>query len=1409
MYLGIDVGSVSVKVVLMDDQIKGSAEFNSDLIKERHYLRSHGQPVDTVLSILRDLATRYPLDNISLVAITGSGGKLIAEKLNGFFVNEVMAQSTATGALHPDVKTVIEIGGEDSKLIRMTVDPATKKAKVLNFATNTVCAAGTGSFLDQQASRMRLSIEEFSQLSLKCDSPPRVAGRCSVFAKSDMIHLQQIGTPLHDIIAGLCHAMASNFRSTVVKGMIMEKPIVFQGGVAANQGMVQAFTKVLELEQGELVLPEDFALMGAIGAVLSALNQGVTTQSVDFIKNLEDYLRNRTIEVESLEQLQGDGYAINVEPVKITSAKKIEAFVGVDVGSISTNVVVVDRNKNVLSRRYLMTAGQPLEAVKRALYEVGQEIGDKIIVKGCGSTGSGRYMTGEFFGADMVKNEITSHACGSMAMDPTIDTILEIGGQDSKYISLANGVIVDFTMNKVCAAGTGSFLEEQAEKLAVQLDQEFGQRALRAQCPTGLGERCTVFMESQLNFYKQQGLDKDNLLGGLAYSIVTNYLNRVVEHRKIGERIFFQGGVAFNRSIKAAFEKVLGKKIMVPPHHDILGAVGAAIIAMEEIGDRPTRFKGFDLRDRKYETRSFECKTCPNFCEIRKVTFESTRPLFYGSRCGKYDDPETKKAKEAIPVPRLVREREQQLFGNSESGMRHAELPKVGIPRILMTFELYPLWRTFFENLGLEVVLSSSTNRSLIKSGVEHVVAEPCFPIKAAHGHLLELLDKKVDYLFFPVMVNMPSLAKEFDRSYLCPYVQALPFTAKSGIPFEKYPTKVLRPIFHMDRGQEAVGRILSQTAREMGVRDSTKIQAALAKAFAGQKRFDDWRLARGAEVLKNLKADERAVIVISRPYNGCDPGINLNLPERLRELGVVAIPIDMVPLHGVTAEVAEEYPYMYWKSGQRILGAARLIARDPRLFGIYLTNFGCGPDSYIAKFFEKEMAGKPYLTIEIDEHSADAGMMTRVEAFLDTIRHASKLGTKEPVLAGDYDPARENGRTIYLPYMDDHGVAIAAAMRANGIPAESLPISDEKSLELGRRHTSGKECLPSITTTGDILKKTMEPGFDPDRSAFFMPSAKGPCRFGQYNKLHRMILDKVGLKTVPMMLFDQTDGYHKDMSSLGSARFKRLAWRGITMTDLMQKLSRQIRPYEVNAGETDRVYQHGLKKLGKVIEKESDLTAFARSIRKEFDQIKVDTSKRKPKIGIIGEIYVRSNPFTNNNLIQKLEKLGAEAASPPLEEWVDYIDHIRKEDYFKDKDYKHWLIQCLTEFIQEYDANKLRKVFKGAIKDFYLEAPAKEVVQCGQTYIDQAIKGESILSMGRAVEYVEKKYNGIINVIPFGCMPGNVVDALLRKFRDDHHGIPTLTLTVDGIKDPAEDMRIEAFVNQVRDHLASASDAE
>lgn len=1391
-YIGLDIGSVSVKAVLINEHKE---------ILEDHYVRSHGQPVETFLLVLNDIFNRTHIDDLDGIAITGSGGKLVSELMNIAFINEVVAHSKAATTLYPDARTVIEIGGEDSKLMLIEHDATTQKTKVSDFSMNTMCAAGTGSFLDQQATRLDIAIEkEFGELALKSKNPPRIAGRCSVFAKTDMIHLQQEGTPVHDIVAGLCYAMARNFKSNIGKGKEFLKPIVFQGGVAANAGMIKAFEDILELRQGELIIPKHFNVMGAIGSVFTIIDKGIHSPFRG-LKEIEEYLRNRSAKASDLEPLRADNYKIVDGIHSIDGNEKVEAYVGIDVGSISTNIVVIDKHKNVLARRYLMTAGRPLEAVKQGLYEAGLEVGDKVIVCGAGTTGSGRYLTGDFIGADIVKNEITAHATAAANVDKNVDTIFEIGGQDSKFIRLENGAIVDFAMNKVCAAGTGSFLEEQAEKLSVSIKGEFSNRALSSCCPSHLGERCTVFMESDLNHYQQRGTSKEDLLAGLSYSVVLNFINRVVEDRKIGDTIFFQGGVAANRGVKAAFEKVTGKRIIVPPHHDIMGAIGSALIAMEEKAWEKSRFKGFDLRHKKYELSSFVCKDCSNICEIRKVTIDGEDPLHYGSRCGKFDD--EKSLKKGKHLPRLFRERKDALLNTYKRNKpEHPAGKKIGIPQTSTFFhDFFPLWKAFFTELGFDIVTSCDTNKDIVYNGVEVITAETCFPIKVAHGHVIDILERDIDYLFLPSIINLTHASAKFTHSYACPYVQCLPYLIRSAIDFNDKNFTVLSPVIHFEYGDDHVNKALRQLAKSLG-KTGAIVETAIKAAREAQSAFHTTLEARGKEVLEKLGENEKAFVLISRSYNGCDTGMNLGLPEKLRDLGVLTIPLDFLTLD--LEEVAHDYPNMYWKTGQRFVAAARFIAKDKRLYPLYITNFGCGPDSFITKFFTKELAGKPCLTIEIDEHSSDVGAITRCEAFIDSLKnvkpgsHGKKLSEEIPIRV-----MAEKKRTIYIPYMCDHGRMIASAMKANGVMAEALPMANQQTIDIGRKFTSGKECYPSILTTGDIVKKAMSPDFDPDASAFFMATASGPCRFGQYNKFHRMILDELGFPHVPIYTMDQGENYGEDTKNLGT-HFRKLAWNGIMYIDLLQKLQRETRPYEIQKGETDAIYEIFVKKAEIALEKNEDLLGFAREASDAFAEIKVDRHKPRPLIGVIGETYVRCNEFANNFLVRNIERLGGEAFVPPFSEWINYIAHCRRESCLFEKDYKGFFGEFISDIVQKHEARRLTNVFKGRVKRFLKDASIKELIKKGKPYIDDSYKGDPVLSMGKAIEYAEEGFDGIINVIPFHCMPGTVVNGVLERFQKEFSGIPCLKLSFDGQAQTNEETRLEAFMHQAYQRMES-----
>jgi predicted CoA-substrate-specific enzyme activase len=781
IWLGVDVGSTTVKLVAVDEA--GALLF-------KRYARANGRPRETLLEAHRSLRSQLGERPVASLGVTGSGGASVAAVLGGMHLNELVAQTRAIGRYHPEAHTVIEIGGQDSKYLSVRWDETTRQMILVDFAMNALCAAGTGSFLDQQAERLGVAIEEeFGRIALASHRAARVAGRCTVFAKSDMIHLQQEGTPLPDILAGLCLALARNFCTVIGKGKDFSAPVLFQGGVAYNKAVVRAFEQVLKLDPGELMVPEQHCYMAALGAAFIAADEARSGRPRPFhgFQALEAAILRRREEESRLEPLTNGRPPSRLLPVlRLESAEPIPTYLGVDVGSISTNLVLIDEEDRVLGRRYLMTSGQPLEAVRRGLRELLQDVGGGVEVRAVGSTGSGRYLTGDFVGADVVRNEITTQARAASAMDPRVDTVFEIGGQDSKYIRIQDGAVVDFAMNKACAAGTGSFLEEQADRLQIDIEEDFAELAFSSGCPSCLGERCTVFMESDLVHHQQRGAAVEDLTAGLAYSIVHNYLNRVVDTRELGNHIHFQGGVAANQSVTAAFEQVTGRAVTVPPHHDVTGAIGAAILAREEMARRPpgrraTRFRGFGVADRSYETSSFECRACPNLCEVKRIEIEGESPIFYGARCDIFEEAGRKQGN-GRHLPDLFAERTALLMeGYQEPEPGSASHPRVGIPRSLIFHDLFPYWRTLFAELGIEIVLSGATSPRLIQLARERAAAETCFPVKLAFAHVVDLLDRGVSWLFLPSVLDRENVADGQVHNHYCPYIPAAPGARGTG----------------------------------------------------------------------------------------------------------------------------------------------------------------------------------------------------------------------------------------------------------------------------------------------------------------------------------------------------------------------------------------------------------------------------------------------------------------------------------------------------------------------------------------------------------------------------------------------------------------------------------------------------
>ncbi|MBM3321358.1 MAG: hypothetical protein FJY73_11850 [Candidatus Eisenbacteria bacterium] len=1012
--IGVDVGSISVKIAVVGvgvgrDRIDHAAfaargyrvfDRGEARIALSPYERHLGRPRAVAVEMLRDLFRALPEEQADRLVVTGSGGKPLAAVLDSSTINEFRAVATGVRFLYPEVQTILEMGGENSKYIRLS--PASEEGiGIRDYETNGDCAAGTGSFMDQQASRLRFGIEEVGAVTESAARTPTIAGRCSVFAKSDMIHAQQKGYAPGEVLKGLCEAVARNYKASITKGKRVDPPVAFIGGVSANAGVVRAMRSLFAIEEKDFLVPAEGVWMGALGAALLARESGEPGASrfrspaaIDAAEGggEETFPRSEPLSMKDVVLLRH-----RVEPyVFPEDARVIDAFLGIDIGSVSTNLVVVDEDDRVVYEIYERTRARPIEVVHQGLQEIERAIGLRIRIRGVGTTGSGRELIGELVGADTVNDEITAHKTGASyigrrLIGTEVDTIFEIGGQDSKFISIQDGVVVDFAMNEACAAGTGSFLEEQAERLGISIKEEFSRLALSSKSPIRLGERCTVFIEKDIIPFLQRGAKVEDLVAGLAYSIALNYLNRVVRGRHIGNVIYFQGGTAYNDSVGAAFATILGKPIIIPPHNGVVGAIGMAVLARQRIrtSGAETGFRGYSLEAVDYSMRDFTCKACSNYCDIQEFTVEGEK-TYWGDKCSDRYRKRPKVDRRAV-IPDLLKRREELLFGGFDP--ERGGGPRIGIPRAMYTYERFPFWNRLFAELGCRVVLSGPTTKRLVNLGLESTVAEPCFPIKVAHGHVVDLLENEIDWLFIPNVIDAETDIPEME-SHLCPWGQTLPFVVgQSGLK-ERIGGRLLAPNIHFRRGFDAVRKELAEVWEAIGVSRQDG-ERALRSAYEAQDSFRRALVESGREALESL-GDEPGIVLLGRPYNIYDRGVNLNVPTKLREsYGVNVIPLDFLPLAGT--EMRDVNRNMFWNYGRKILQAAKIVGTRPNLHIIYITNFKCGPDSYI-KHYIREASGKPFLSLTIDGHSNDAGILTRCEAYLDSKGFLRRSAEPAPV---------------------------------------------------------------------------------------------------------------------------------------------------------------------------------------------------------------------------------------------------------------------------------------------------------------------------------------------------------------------------------------------------------------------------
>lgn len=1054
--IGMDIGASTVKLAVLEE--------GTPL---RTWKKTHrGALKAAVREALEQLDGKAPC----AFAVTGSHAHVLTDLLGTESLGEIPAIVEGVRLLCPEAGSVMEIGSQNSRFITEL------QRQVPRFAVNEHCAGGTGSFFEDQMSRLGLTIEQYSEECRKATSVPRLSGRCSVFAKTDIIHRQQEGASVPDILLGLCYAMIRNYKAVIVRDLPVRKPVAFCGGVTENEGVARAIREIFSLQEQELIIPEHASFAAAIGAASKAVQQVLLEDVLRAVDAPETVQKGQT----SLPQLMAEPGVMRAEPAGTGVIPEDGCSLGIDIGSTSTDLVLVSRSGELIHHQYLRTAGDPEGAVRRGLETI-REVFGPVDFLSTGITGSGRERLGRLMGVDAIRDEITAQARAAAALSPETDTVFEIGGQDSKFISLRKGEVVDFQMNKICAAGTGSFVEEQAARMGIPL-ADFGPMALGAKQPTELGERCTVFIETAIASAAAAGTSQADIAAGLCHSIARNYLHKVVGSKHVGEHIVLQGGVAYNPGIVEAFRCVYGDRLTVSPYFPISGAYGVALLALEQA----------------------------------KVGAGST---FRGLAAEGIPAADAQRAAE-VHVNTSFYQRAEKLLMEDYDGSRVPEKRTVGIPYVLMIHKFFPMANAFFKSLGFNVLLTKPTDEETIRLSQEYARGETCYPVKLIYGHMQQLVEAKVDYIFLPSIRTMKHKTSKVASNYGCVYMQTAPVSIARALHIEEQGIELLNPVFDLDFGKEAMAAAMLGLGKQLGIPKPFCAKALLSGAMAVRRHTEEVE-KQGRTMLASLKPEDKVLVLITRNYGLSDPVLNMGIPDLLLERGYKILTLSHLPAHDL--DISSDYPNLYWPFGQHIISGVKLVAHHPNLYAVCLNNHGCGPDTMLAQLVRTEMGEKPYLQLEVDEHFSKVGVITRVEAFLNSLEHRkTERLPKDFHLEAVAAPAvnmqkkADPTETLHLPPLGRYTPYLQQYFKAQGINAQPMCWQGTAQLERGRAETSSKEYLPFPALLDSVLRTAEQQ--TQGQLQILLPETEGAEADGLYARGIRAVLDRRGLERIRLI---------------------------------------------------------------------------------------------------------------------------------------------------------------------------------------------------------------------------------------------------------------------------------------------------
>jgi len=1417
----------------------------------RALVRTVGRPLESARACLARLLEQSGWSGPIRLGLTGTNAHLLAQELGVEPILEIEALTRGLREHGVGARAILSLGHENIYYLELDA-----QGNPGFFGRNGQCAAGSGAFWYQQATRMGFDDKGLAELAAVTDAPVHISGRCAIFAKSDMTHAINEGATQAAVSAGLARTLAELIVSGTTQNRIANSGrAVVVGGVANNQAVLRYLR---EFCPGvEITVPENHEYMAATGA--SEDGHFVVPGEIDF----ERYLGRPYAPPSTLPPL--DPGRVSYLPPLAPSGDEVNTglvFLGVDCGSVSTKCVLLDGEGNFVGGIYLPTAGRPvlqvLELMKRVREEFGGLIAGARIVA-C-TTGSGRFLSQKILNAEYAADEIScqAEAIAHLYGGQEDLAIIEIGGEDAKFLQLRRGVLSDYNMNPVCAAGTGTFLENLAGLLGISIEGEFSEKAFAAQYAIDLGDTCTLLSQTALAAAAAQGLPLSSQLASLAYASARNYLRKTAENRPLEGMVVFSGATAYNHALASAFAMELGRDISVPGSPELSGALGCALAARRFHGqDRPGRFSFRSLVHLNGFTKTVQ--TCKASCEhehrcnLDVIRFADGQTVLYGDRCGRYSALDQMRRAERDEFPDLVGLR-NRLFFERPAGPEVAAGAAVGLARGGSVLEDYPFWAAFFSRLGARVVLSGEGSDSALAAGKRHLEAEACYPVEMLVGLHQELLAGDVDFVFVPEVVDQesPPWARDWPMGFTCPVMHTLRATVEASL--RPAPGRLLGATLQFRQGKKVITDQLRPVARRVlgPAYEERLLRAAVDSAYAEQTRFAQAIEQEGQRVFESLadavRGDSIAAVFLGRPYTLYDLEVSKRSLDFARQQNIFAIPQEFLlgyvkswyegrfesrvlgrreEFRREAAEFVARIDHIYPCHLQAMLSAA-FIARYlnerahqtglPLLHLVFQDPFKCGPNAMLRHFLAT-VAGSLRLTM--DEHTAPAGMITRLEAFKNTCRARRSYEAPEILPAGTVPVDRVWDQKILVPQPSPHAAVFVELFRAHGVESELLPRGEDGDLALAKRYVNGEECLPMIQNMQDFLSYLEQSDAGAGRELFFQGWSCGPCRFGLYAPVQSLLLAKrgAGQRRVSSVKLDEAIRRF----GLGYAAG---VLDGLMVVDLLYALLHQTRPYERVPGSSEAVFDSMCEGLMKILRSWragvaalvhggylGPLEGLLREAARRFAAVeRIEGERPKPRIAIAGEFYVRLDDRCNHLVVRKLEAAGAEVSISPASEFPTYTMFINEDEawtQFK----RARRLRHLLKGLGYHGLNRIarrdeaRLVAAAGGHELHEPSPA-ELWEHAAPFVSgpKHFRGEPPMTIGRTVALGRAgRVDGALMVAPFNCMRSLTVEAQQGRMRQAT-GMPVVTVYYDGSESGSRDDMLRSLVYQARQQMESRS---